>query len=135
MQHPYLIEFPAFGSPDIGYLTAVESTRNVPFEIKRVYWSYYTPETVTRGRHAHYELQQVLVAVAGKVIISCEPPGGDAVVFVMDTPRVGLYIPALFWHVIQFSPGSVVMSLASTHYDEMDYIREYDDFQKMRILP
>jgi oxalate decarboxylase/phosphoglucose isomerase-like protein (cupin superfamily) len=131
MESPYLIEFSPIGSKDIGYLAVAESAKNIPFTTKRVFWSYYTPETVTRGRHAHYKLQQVLVAMSGKAVITCETSSGKRTVFVLDSPAKGLYVPPLYWHVIQFSPHTVVMSLASMLYEEKDYIRDYAQFRKM----
>lgn len=57
---PYLVELKSIGSPDIGYISIAESLQSIPFEIKRVFWSYYTPQMITRGRHAHHQLEQVL---------------------------------------------------------------------------
>lgn len=96
-----------------------------------MFWSYYTPEIVTRRRHAHYELQQILVAVSGKAVVTCEYSSGETNVFVLDSPAKGLYVPPMYWHVIQFSPQTVVMSLASMLYDEKDYIRDYAQFRRM----
>jgi hypothetical protein len=128
---PYLINFKSIGSLEIGYLTVAEGGRNIPFEIKRVFWSYYTPQMVTRGRHAHYKLEQILVAVAGKIIVTNENLKGETTVHILENPNVGLYIPPMHWHVIQFSHNAVMMSLASIVYNETDYIRDYEEFKKM----
>lgn len=126
---PYLIELKSIGAPDIGYLSVAEPNHSIPFEIKRVFWSYYTPQMITRGRHAHHRLQQVLVAVSGKIVVTCETPAGVTSVHVLENPNLGLYIPPMYWHVMQFSHNAVMLSLASIAYDESDYIRDYDAFR------
>jgi len=131
---PHLIEFKSIGSLEIGYLTVVEGNINIPFEIKRVFWSYYTPQMVTRGRHAHYKLEQILVPVTGKIIVSNENLKNESTVHILESPNVGLYIPPMHWHVIQFSHNAVMMSLASMNYDEADYIRDYEEFKKMSSI-
>ncbi len=127
---PYLVELKSIGSPDIGYISIAESLQSIPFEIKRVFWSYYTPQMITRGRHAHHQLEQVLVAVSGKVIVTNESKDGNTTVHVLENPNTGLYIPPMFWHVMQFSHSAVMLSLASMDYNEKDYIRDYDEFKK-----
>ncbi len=128
---PYLIDFKSIGTPEIGYLTVVENSGAIPFDIKRVFWSYYTPQMITRGRHAHHELQQVLVAVAGKVVVTNESPDGETSVHILESPDMGLYIPPSYWHVMQFSHNAVMMSLASMAYNEKDYIRDYNEFKSL----
>ena len=130
---PYLIDLKSIGSLEVGYLTVAESQKNIPFDIKRVFWSYYTPQMVTRGRHAHHKLEQILVAVAGKIIVTNEDIKGETTVHILESPNIGLYIPPMFWHVIQFSHSAVMMSLASMPYDEKDYIRDYNLFQSSKI--
>ena len=129
---PYLIDLKSIGSLEVGYLTVAESQKNIPFDIKRVFWSYYTPQMVTRGRHAHHKLEQILVAVAGKIIVTNEDIKGETTVHILESPNIGLYIPPMFWHVIQFSHSAVMMSLASMPYDEKDYIRDYNLFQAQK---
>ncbi len=127
---PYLFPLQSIGAPEIGYLSVAEPFSNIPFEIKRVFWSYYTPQMITRGRHAHHQLQQVLVAVTGKIVVTCETQDGTTDVFVLEDPNMGLYIPPMYWHVMQFSHNAVMLSLASIQYNEKDYIRDYDEFRK-----
>ena len=69
LQQPHIIEFPKIGDSIQGYISVAEKN-NLPFEVKRIYWTYYTPESVERGGHAHYNLQQILLAVSGKIIIN-----------------------------------------------------------------
>ncbi len=128
---PYLIELKAIGDSSEGYLTVAEGGIDIPFDVKRVFWSYYTPQMITRGRHAHYELEQVLVAVSGKIIVTNEDTAGKTTVHVLEDPNVGLYVPPMHWHVIQFSHSAVMMSLASTPYKPEDYISDYESFRKM----
>jgi hypothetical protein len=127
---PYLIELKSIGDTLEGYLTVAEENKDIPFDIKRVFWSYYTPQMITRGRHAHYKLEQVLIAVSGKIIVTNENTEGITTVHVLNEPNIGLYVPPLHWHVIQFSHNAVMMSLASTLYDEGDYIVDYEKFTK-----
>lgn len=129
---PYLIKLNAFGDSMEGYLTVAEGNKDIPFDIKRVFWSYYTPQMITRGRHAHYKLELVLVAVSGKIVVTNENVKGETVVHILDDPSVGLYIPPMYWHVMQFSHNAVLMCLASTPYDKSDYILDYDKFIAMK---
>ncbi|MDB5255819.1 MAG: dTDP-6-deoxy-3,4-keto-hexulose isomerase [Chitinophagaceae bacterium] len=130
-KEPYLIELKAIGDSSEGYLTVAEGGIDIPFDVKRVFWSYYTPQMITRGRHAHYLLEQVLVAVSGKIIVTNEDAKGRTTVHVLEDPNVGLYIPPMHWHVIQFSHSAVMMSLASTKYNPEDYISDYEVFRRM----
>jgi hypothetical protein len=132
LKRPYLINFKSIGSTEIGYLSVAEPEAAVPFQIKRVFWSYYTPQSITRGRHAHYKLEMVLIAASGKIIVSTEDLKGNKDEFILEDPKTGLYIPPMHWHIMQFSHSGVLLSLASTEYSEADYIRDYDVFNGMR---
>jgi len=124
---PYLIRFPKIGTPVLGYISVCEE-QSLPFLIKRVYWTYFTPEDVIRGGHAHYELEQILVAASGKIIVNTELPRCTKQEFVLDHPNVGLFLPKRCWHEMHYSHNSVQMALASLEYSEKDYIRHYPDF-------
>jgi len=128
MSKPYIIEFDKIGSPSLGYITVVEEFNNAPFEIKRVYWTYYTPQDVIRGGHAHKALKQVIFAVSGSITFNTEDRFGNKKIFVLDTPSKGLFIPELTWRDIQFSHSAVLLCLASAEYQEKDYFRDYDEF-------
>ena len=130
---PYTLEFGTIGSSEIGYISVAEFPKSIPFKIERVFWSYYTPQMITRGRHAHYRLEQILIAVSGKIIVTNESLSGHINTHILETPNTGLYIPPMYWHVIQFSHNAVMMSLASMPYEESDYIRDYNDFKKMNL--
>lgn len=127
---PKIINLDKIGSTDQGYITIAENLSNIPFEIKRVYWTYYTPQDVIRGGHAHFELEQIIVAVSGKIIFNVEDIFGNKDTFVLEHPSQGLYIPKLIWRDIQFSHNAVLLCLASLEYDEADYIREYNIFKQ-----
>jgi dTDP-4-dehydrorhamnose 3,5-epimerase-like enzyme len=127
---PYLIEFPKIGEPAMGYISVAEGLKLIPFEIKRVFWTFQTPENILRGRHAHHTTAQVLVAVSGKITVNTETRDGVHCAFVLDTPYKGVYIPPDIWHTMQYSPGAVQVVFASTVYNEEDYIRSYDEFKR-----
>lgn len=126
---PYLIQFTSIGKSDIGYISIAEK-ETLPFVPRRIYWTYFTPEDVKRGYHSHYNLEQVLVAVAGRIVVTTEMKNCDKREFVLDNPRVGLYIPKMCWRIMQYSHNAVQICIASDEYDENDYIRDYNEFLK-----
>jgi len=125
---PHIITFPKIGNSELGYISVAENDL-LPFEVKRVYWTYYTPESVERGGHAHFNLEQILVAVAGKVIVNIESLNGKIKEFVLEDPYIGLYIPKNTWRTMKYSHSAVQMCIASMAYDESDYIRDYNKFK------
>ena len=129
--YPRIIEFSKIGTSHLGYISIAEKEKSIPFEIKRVFWTYFTPEEVIRGRHAHFETQMFLVAVSGSIAVNTEMPDGKLDVFVLDKPDVGLYIPKLCWHTMQYTHNAVQLVLASSEYSESDYIRNYEEFKKL----
>ncbi len=131
MMIPYLIEFDKLGVTDIGYISVNETLTKIPFIAKRVFWTYFTPEDVVRGRHAHYKTEQVLIAVAGRIVVNLELPNGEKQIYSLDKPNLGLYVPANCWHTMQYSHSSVQLVFASTGYNESDYIRDYDKFKEV----
>jgi hypothetical protein len=127
---PHLITLDKIGSTDLGYITIAEAEQNIPFEIKRVYWTYYTPQDIVRGGHAHKILEQVIFAVSGTITFNTEDKEGNKETFVLDHPSKGLFIPKEVWRDIHFTHSAVLLCLASEHYTEDDYFRNYDDFKK-----
>lgn len=122
--------FPPHGDAR-GQLVAIEAMKDLPFEIKRVYYIYDTLPGVRRGFHAHRDLQQILVCVNGSCKIHLDN-GFETAEVVLDQPNRGLYISNDMWReMYDFTPGTVLLVLASAYYDEADYIRNYDDFIKM----
>jgi len=124
-----LIDFSILGDSR-GSLVALESNKNVPFDIKRVYYIFGTKNQVSRGFHAHKDLQQIAVCVSG----SCEfllDDGKTRESVVLDNPSRALYIDNNKWREMHnFSDDCVLLVLASKYYDESDYIRDYNEFLK-----
>ena len=113
---------------DRGMLVAIEEMKDIPFDIKRVYYMYDTIEGVRRGFHAHKCLQQILIPIHGTCKIHLDD-GTETAEVVLDKPFEGLYISNDIWReMYDFSPDAVLMVLASEYYDERDYIRDYDKF-------
>lgn len=130
-KQPQILEFPKIGNSSNGYISPAEKEK-LPFTVKRIYWTYFTPEDVERGGHAHYELEQILVAVAGKIIVNTEMPGGIKNTFILEAPHQGLLIPKLCWRGMKYSHNAVQMCIASLEYEEKDYIRNYKEFKKIK---
>lgn len=128
---PRIIEINKIGNSSLGYISVLENSI-LPFEIKRVYWTYFTPNEVKRGGHAHKELQQIIVAVSGIIEFNTEDLAGNKASFILDSPSKGLYIPKLIWRDIQFSHNAVLLCLASEEYDEADYFRDYQEFKNYK---
>ena len=126
---PYIIEFPKIGDRGLGYISVSEKA-TLPFTVKRIYWTYFTPEDVTRGGHAHYELEQILLAVSGRVTVRTEVMG-TKLQFILEKPFLGLFLPKMCWHEMTYSHNAVQVCFASIEYSEDDYIRRYDDFKRL----
>ncbi|MED5492808.1 MAG: FdtA/QdtA family cupin domain-containing protein [Pseudomonadota bacterium] len=111
-----------------GNLTFVEGGRHVPFDIQRAYYLYDVPAGSHRGGHAHRGLYQLLIAMSGSFDITLDD-GFEKKKFHLARPHYGLLITPMVWREMDnFSGGSVCMVLASAHYDEADYYRDYDQF-------
>jgi len=114
-----------------GQLVALETMEDIPFQIKRVYYIYDTLPDVCRGRHAHRRLEQILVCVHGSCKVLLDD-GKERQEILLDKPTEGLYISSDIWReMYDFSEGAVLLVLASEHYDETDYIRDYRQFLDM----
>ena len=115
---------------EAGNITVVENGENIPFDVKRIYYLYDVPSGEARGGHAHYELEQFIIAASGSfdVIIN---DGKNKKIVTLNRPNLALHIvPSLRRELDNFSSGSICMVLASHKYDECDYIRDYDLFLK-----
>jgi hypothetical protein len=111
-----------------GNITIVEGQKNVPFEIKRVYYLYDIPGGEGRGGHAHKELHQLVVAASGAFDVLLDD-GINKKVVTLNRPDYGLLIfPGIWRELMEFSSGAICLVLASHTYDEPDYIREYVNF-------
>lgn len=113
-----------------GQLVALEENKDIPFEIKRVYYMYDTVEGVSRGHHAHKSLEQILICIHGSCKILLDN-GAEKNIVPLERPYEGLYVSNAMWReMYDFSPDAVLMVLASDYYREEDYIRNYDEFLK-----
>lgn len=125
-----MVHFEIHGSTS-GELISLEKGSVVPFDIKRVYYIFGAGTTAVRGKHAHRNLSQILVAVSGSVRVSCETAMGKEE-FLLDSCDKGLLISGLVWRTMyDFSSDAVLMVVASDYYNENDYIRNYDEFLKL----
>ena len=122
-----LIDFKILGD-ERGSLIALESNKQIPFEIKRVFYIYGTQEGVPRGKHSHYKTKQFLVAVHGSCKITLDN-GKEKETFDLNQPSLGLFQDALIWGSMHdFSSDCVLMVLADEYYEASDYITQYDKF-------
>jgi dTDP-4-dehydrorhamnose 3,5-epimerase-like enzyme len=111
-----------------GNLSVVEGN-TIPFEIKRIYYLYDVPSDAERGGHAHKSLQQFMVALSGSFEVVLDD-GNTRKIITLNKPNVGLLIPIGIWRELQnFSSGSVCLVLASSIFEEEDYIRDFNDFK------
>ena len=123
------ISFKALGD-ERGSLVSLEGNKSVPFDIKRMYYIFGTKEGISRGFHAHRNLKQVAVCVIGSCRFILDN-GNQRDEVVLDKSTTGLLIDNLIWREIyDFSPDCVLMVLANEHYNESDYIRDYQSFIK-----
>lgn len=117
-----------------GSLIALEGSRDVPFEIKRIYYIYDNKCNTPRGFHAHHNLKQLIIAVSGSVTIICEFKG-QYHKFILNSPNIGLLIEGLVWREMHdFSEDAVLLVIASEYYSEEDYIRDYNEFLQKPII-
>ena len=131
MTQPHLIEFRHI-LDERGALTPIEAEKDLPFAIRRVYFIYDVSRGAMRAGHSHKELQQVLIAVSGSFNVHLDD-GRSRTTFTLSRPNIGLYVPKMMWRDIdEFSGGAVCLSLASEHYMESDYYRDYNDFLRAK---
>lgn len=117
-----------------GNITSIENQFDVPFDIKRVYYLYDVPGGSERGGHAHTELQQFIIAVSGAFDVLLDDGVNKKTVH-LDRPYNGLYITSGIWRELwNFSSGAICLVLASQNYSEDDYIRDLDDFLKLKTI-
>ncbi|MET3112918.1 oxalate decarboxylase/phosphoglucose isomerase-like protein (cupin superfamily) [Pedobacter sp. CG_S7] len=126
-----IIELPKIHNRD-GNLTAINSGVEVPFNIKRVYYLYDIPGGEMRGAHAHFELEQLIIAASGSFDVILDD-GVTKKSITLNRPYYGLYIkPGIWRDLVNFSSGSVLLVLASLKYSENDYIRDYNSFLNLK---
>ena len=125
-----ILQFADLGD-ERGKLVVIEGNQAIPFDIKRVFYIYDSDSTVVRGQHANRESEFVLINVAGhsKVRIT---DGKEELIVKLDKPMMGVYLPKMIWkEMYEFSSDSVLLCLASTHYDGSEYIRDYEEYLKI----
>ena len=126
-----LIELPKIKGPR-GNLTVIESGVHVPFQVMRNYWIYDVPSGMWRDGHAFRQQKELLVALSGSFDVIVHD-GEVELTYHLSRPQIGLYIPCMTWRCIkEFSTNSVALVLSSTHYDEDDYIIDFEEFKSLK---
>jgi hypothetical protein len=128
-----LIELPRIHS-NLGSITPIENSEQVPFDVKRIYYLYDVPGGASRAAHGHKQLEQLIVAASGSFDITLDD-GVNKRKFQLNRPYWGLHVkPGLWRDIDNFSSGSICLVLASELYSEDDYFREYDEFVKYKTI-
>ena len=123
-----ILDFGAVGD-ERGMITICEGEMDIPFMPKRVFYIYKSSNDVVRGKHANKITDFVLINVAGKSKVKIMDGKGNEIVYSLNRPNTGIYIPHMVWkEMYDFSEDSVLLCLASEHYDSTEYIRDYDEF-------
>lgn len=123
-----ILELPKIKNGRSGNITPFESLKNIPFDIKRIFYLYDVPGGESRGAHAHKECHQLLIAASGSFEI-CLDDGINKRIVSLNRPNIGLHImPGIWASEINFSSGSICLVLASHSYNEHDYIRTYENY-------
>lgn len=123
------IELPRIES-ESGAITPVHGSREIPFDIARVFYIYDIVADAVRGGHAHRVDEQVIVAAMGSFRVVLDD-GRERTEVALRQPNVGLYVPTMIWtQLVDFASGSICVVLSSRHHDEGDYIRDYGDFRR-----
>ena len=129
MNRVQMLDFPQHGDAR-GHLVIVEGAKDIPFEIKRAFYIYGSDADVVRGQHANRLSEFVLINVAGKSKVKVKDGAGNEAIYCLNRPHTGVYLPNMVWkEMYDFSPDSVLLVLASTHYAPDEYIRDYRDFE------
>jgi len=113
-----------------GRLVICEGNKDIPFDIKRIFYIYGSDNDVVRGQHANRISEFVLINVAGTSKVKVKDGKGNEAIFSLNRPHTGIYLPNMIWKdMYDFSEDSVLLVLASTHYDGNEYIRDYTEFE------
>ena len=125
-----ILEFDEFGDERGSLVIAEGGGQDIPFEIKRVFYMYGSDPTIVRGQHANRKTEFVLINVSGTSKVKVDN-GVEQAVIELNRPRMGLYLKTMLWKdMYDFSPDSVLLVLASEHYDGGEYIRDYEEYLK-----
>ena len=130
MTEPRIINLPKINDPR-GNLSIIEENQDIPFSIKRCYWIYDVPGGEERGGHAYYQLEEFIVALSGSfdVVLS---DGKNTQQFSLNRSYYGLYVPAKTWrHLENFSTNALSLHASDSSFDETDYIREFEEYERL----
>ena len=131
MNKVQMLDFPQKGD-ERGQLVIVEGNKNIPFDIKRVFYIFGSDPSVVRGQHANRKTEFVLINVAGTSKVAVKDGEGNEAIFCLNRPHTGIYLPTMVWKdMYDFSEDSVLLVLASEYYDDNEYIRDYEEFVKI----
>jgi dTDP-4-dehydrorhamnose 3,5-epimerase-like enzyme len=126
-----MLEFEQRGD-ERGHLVIAEGEKDIPFEIKRVFYIYGSDRSVVRGQHANRRSEFVMINVAGKSKVRVKDGEGNEAIYCLNRPHTGIYLPTMVWKdMYDFSEDSVLLILASTHYDPTEYIRDYEEYVRL----
>lgn len=131
MEEPRIIALPKIGDRR-GNLSVIEEKNHIPFKIERSFWIYDVPGGESRGGHAYRETEEFIVALSGSFDVVLDD-SKERKTFSMNRSYYGLYVPKMMWReMTNFSTNSVALVLSSTKYDAADYVRDYEQFKKMK---
>ena len=126
------INFPKILDPR-GNLTFLQNSDQVPFEIQRVFWTYDVPGGESRGGHAYYKQEEIIIALSGSFDVVITEKDGTETKYSLNRSYYGLYIPAMTWrHMENFSTNSLGLHLSSSGFNAEDYLRDFDNFQRLK---
>lgn len=118
---------------DRGHLIVVEGMKDIPFEIKRIFYIFGSDSDVIRGQHANRESEFVLINVSGKSKVRIKDGKGNEIIYALNRPHTGIYLPKMIWkEMYDFSEDSILLCLTNTEYDAQEYIRDYAEY--LRII-
>lgn len=130
MNQVKMLDFPQKGD-ERGHLVIIEGSQDIPFDIKRAFYIFGSDRDVIRGQHANRDTQFVLINVAGTSKVKVKDGEGNEAIFCLNRPHTGIYLPTMVWKdMYDFSEDSVLLVLASEHYNPEEYIRDYNLFVK-----
>ena len=128
MKKSHMLEFNRHGDQR-GYLVAIEGNRDIPFDIKRIFYIFGSDSSVVRGRHSNRKSEFVLINVCGSCRVRTVEMDGQVQEFLLNKPHTGIYLPKMVWKdMYEFSEDSILLCLSSEHYDNAEYIRDYNEF-------
>lgn len=131
MNRVRMIDFPQRGD-ERGNLVIVESKQDIPFDIKRTFYIYGSDHDIVRGKHANKKTEFVLINVVGTSKVKVKDGEGNEAIFCLNRPHTGIYLPTMVWkEMYDFSEDSVLLCLASEHYDPEEYIKDFDEYVRI----